>query len=468
MISDDLIEKLHSTLPEEILYISDQFHKNKGQLYLVGGYLRDFFYNPEHLDQNDIDLTTDLLPQTVTKMFSKVVPTGIKHGTVTIVGKSSSYEVTTFRIDGQYLDARRPQSVSYTTNLNEDLKRRDFTINAISYDIHNKLIIDNHGGIKDIKKGIIYSIGNSEKRFDEDALRMLRACRFSSQLNFKIHLDTLKAIQIKVNKIKSISKERIRDELIKILISNKPSIGIENIRISGLLSIILASLEHCYGVTQNKYHKYDVYYHILNTVDAVVEKDYRIRLAALFHDIAKPLTKKKVPGKDEPVFYKHELVGEKIVREWMKEYHFSNDDIKFVSHLVREHMFHYTSNWTDSAVRRFVKRIKVENISSLFALRKADRIGSGTKDARNFELNEFQNRINDTIKNKNALQLKDLVINGNDLINTFNLERSKKIGDILKILLEKVLDNPQLNQKKLLLEQVEILLENKNSYTTSL
>jgi len=292
---------------------------------------------------------------------------------------------------------------------------------------------------------------------------MLRACRFAAQLNFKIHRKTLKAIKKLAFNITKISKERIRDEFIKILISDKPSIGLEYMRKTILMKYILSDLYKGFNISQNRFHKYDIYYHNINVCDHVRVKDYRLRLAGLFHDVGKVYAKKDIQNKIEPVFYNHEVISYKLVKKFMKRYKFSNNDIKFISNLVYNHMFYYTDKWSDGAVRRFINKVGADNLENIFILREADRLGSGTKKADCQAIDKFKKRIKLIIEKDSAMNIKDLNINGEDLMRKFNLKPSKQIGVILKSLLEMVLDNPEFNKKSLLLNESSKLLNEINN-----
>jgi len=451
-------------LPDYIIKVAETLHKNGYQAWVVGGSLRDLILGKE---PNDYDIATDARPEDVMKIFRRVIPTGIKHGTVTVLIDKNSIEVTTFRKDGKYIDGRRPEYITYASSIYEDISRRDFTINGIAYNPITDQIIDPYNGIEDIKNKVIRTIGNPIERFHEDGLRCYRACRFSSQLNFTIETNTYESIKKSLDVASKISAERVREEFIKILQSSKPSVGIECMRKSGLLKIAIPELLDGYGVEQNKYHRYDVYYHNLYTCDAATEKDYRIRLAALLHDIGKPYAKKEIKenekGSKKSVFYNHEIIGATIAKIIMKRLKFSNADVNFVTHLIRNHMFHYTENWTDGAVRRFLRKIGIENLDALFELRKADRIGNGLKRGESNAIKRFKERIEKIIEQENAITVKDLAVNGYDIMNTFNLKPGPIVGKILNELLEVILDEPEKNNKEALLQIAkEILEKNQN------
>ena len=347
--------------------------------YLVGGAVRDIFL---HKDASDWDVATNATPQDVMKLFKFVVPTGFEHGTVTVHFQKNEIEVTTFRTETGYSDGRHPDKVNYAATIEEDLSRRDFTMNAIAVDLTNGKIVDPFGGRKDIKRKIIRTVGNAHERFMEDGLRPVRALRFASKLNFSIEKCTYSEIfeeEIK-NKIKSISIERFRDEFEKIMTSPYPSVGLKLMEQTGVISLFIPEFSICRGCIQSDtrgFHKFDVLDHLFYACDGAPCNKLNVRLAALFHDIGKPCVKKIIPGEngnpDTVTFYCHE--SEKITRKIMTRLKFSNEMINNVCHLVKEHMFHYEQNWTDSAVRRFIIRVQPENIQDLFDLRIADMYG---------------------------------------------------------------------------------------------
>jgi tRNA nucleotidyltransferase (CCA-adding enzyme) len=450
-------------LPDSVIKFAKIFKKNNFQIYLVGGAVRDFLYKNRILDY---DFTTNALPEQVIRIFPHVIPVGIEHGTVMVLFEKNEFEVTTFRTEGKYSDSRHPDSVNFVKSIDEDLKRRDFTINALAYDISRKKLIDNFSGRKDLKNKIIKAIGNPEERFSEDHLRMMRACRFASQLEFTIADETLNAIKAQADGITGISCERIRDELIKIMNSRRPSVSFEYMRTTGLLKHILPELESGYGILQNKFHKHNVYYHNLYSCDAAPAGNYIIRLAALFHDIAKPQTKRgKEDDENENSFYNHEIIGARTASKILKRLKFSNNDIRAVSHLIKYHMFYYTDAWTDGAVRRFIRNVGVENLEDLFILREADRIGNGTKQGVPEVFINFKDRIRQILEIDSAFKIRDLDINGDDVMEKINLKSGPIIGEILNYLLELVLDNPELNSEEILLNKAAEFYNKKREYS---
>ncbi|MBR6200086.1 MAG: HD domain-containing protein [Spirochaetales bacterium] len=348
------------------------------------------------------------------------------------------------------------------------MSRRDFTINALAWDLQNSCLKDNFDGKGDLNRKVIRAIGNPDERFSEDALRMLRACRFAAKLEFTIDEQTLASMTRLSHLIQNISEERIRDEFIKMMGSPRPSVGIEYMRVSGLLDFILPELMKGYGVVQNRFHRYDVYYHNVYSCDAAPADNYIVRIAALFHDIAKPQTKRakadEPENENENSFYNHDIVGERIAKHILRRLKFTNEDTKKIRHLIKNHMFYYTDDWTDGAVRRFLRKVGVENLPDLFALREADRLGNGTKAGIPKAFIDFQDRIKHILEVDAALKVSDLDINGNDIMTTLNLTPGPIIGEILSYLLELVLDNPEINTHETLMERAAEYYNKKKDY----
>jgi len=441
---------------EDILSVVQRFQKSGFECYLVGGSVRDLILGHEIYDY---DFATNAKPTDVMKMFSKVIPTGIKHGTVSVLKNGKTFEITTYRADGKYIDGRRPESVSFSNSLEEDVMRRDFTINGLACDVENGEIIDYVGGLADLEKKIIKTIGEPAARFSEDGLRTYRACRFAAKLNFEIEKETFDAISEALNIAKLVSVERIRDELNKLLEAEKPSIGIEYFRKSGLLKQFLPELDQCYDVDQNKYHLYDVYYHSVYSCDAAIREDPLIRLAALLHDVGKVPARR--PGADgDSTFYNHEVIGARMAKKIMKRLKYSNDEIARVNNLIINHMFHYTNDWTDGAVRRFMRKVGVENLNDLLYLRLADRKGNGSRDGLPAPIKKLQMRIDRAIEEENAITVRDLNIDGRIIMEEFDLKPGPIIGRILNELLEEILDDPEKNNLETLLPMAREIVEN--------
>ena len=435
-------------VPPLLKEISGYFRDAGFSVYLVGGAVRDFFLKKK---ANDWDIATNAPPQEVTHLFRRTIPTGIEHGTVTIIYKNKHIECTTFRTESDYVDGRHPVAVSYTATIEADLARRDFTMNAIAVSLPDGAIVDPFNGRADIRAGRIQTVGNPLDRFLEDGLRPVRAIRFAAQLDFTVDTGTLQAIPQTLHITKRISIERFRDEFTKMLACPTPLTGLRLMENTGLLNLFIPELPECRGVEQGSYHHFDVLDHsflVCNACPAGMEHIH-IRLAGLFHDIGKPAVRKETAD-GSCTFYRHEAVSEKMTRNIMRRLKYSNIEIEKTAHLVAEHMFHYDPSWTDAAVRRFIVRVGKENIDDLFALRKADVFGlTGAYAESNF-LVEFTARIDALLKEDGAYSLKDLAVNGKDLM-SIGIPAGKCLGLVLHELLETVLDDPAQNTKKTLL-----------------
>lgn len=450
------------------------FEKNGFQAYLVGGAVRDICLKKK---PSDWDIATNATPQDVMRMFKFVVPTGFEHGTVTVHFNKTEIEVTTFRTESGYSDARHPDKINYAATIEEDLARRDFTMNAIAVNLKNGKIVDPYGGQKDIKKRLIRTVGNAHERFMEDGLRPIRALRFASKLGFAIEEKTYQEISQKdvQNKITSISIERFRDEFEKMMLSKKPSVALKLMEETGILNLFIPEFSKCRGCIQNDYrafHKFDVLDHLFYACDGAPKNKLNVRLAALFHDIGKPdaknITMQEVFDSKECckknletiTFYNHEKYSAEITQKIMTRLKFSNEMIKNVIHLVKEHMFHYEENWTNAAVRRFIIRVGKENLEDLYDLRFADMYGMWNQkiEIKYSEpvalLLELKERINEELMKQNALSLKDLNVNGKDLMEN-GIPAGKKLGEILNHLLDCVIEDPSLNSREKLLEIVK-------------
>jgi tRNA nucleotidyltransferase (CCA-adding enzyme) len=454
---------VHMEFPQYVMHIARELHRKGFEAWVVGGSVRDSLIGRPAYDH---DIATDATPEEVMGIFRRTVPTGVRHGTVTVLSGDESVEVTTFRSDGVYSDARHPDTVRFAKTIREDLSRRDFTINGIAFNPITGDLCDPFGGRGDIERRVIRTIGEPLDRFREDGLRPFRACRLASQLGFTIEKHTFETISVCTEQAAQVSVERIRDEFIRIIQSPKPSVGIELLRSSGLLEVFLPELLTGFGIRQNVYHRFDVYYHNLYSCDAADPSDYRVRLAALFHDMGKFHAKKEIEGHRDgtkSVFYNHEIIGAGITKRVMRRLKFSNQDVKFVTHLIRNHMFHYTHLWTDGAVRRFMRKVGLENLDALFELRRADRIGNGLKQGHSRAVQNLRTRIDKILEQENAITVKDLVINGHDVMEQFDLKPGPIIGETLQHLLEIILDDPEKNDRETLIGLAKEFLDLRQS-----
>lgn len=440
-------EKIKKALDPVLLEVAEKFKDRGYGIFLVGGFIRDLLLD-RPAPGNEFDLATSASPEEMKGLFRRVIPTGIKHGTVTLLYNDRVFEITTFRSDGKYTDGRHPDEVRFAKTIDEDLSRRDFTINALAFDLSRLRLIDLHKGLEDLKNGIIRTIGRADARFQEDGLRLMRAVRFSTVLEFRIEEGTFRSISRNLFMLEKVAMERIRDEFVKIMQARKPSLGLELLRRTEILRKIIPELLTGYGLRQNKFHKYDVYHHLLHSCDAAPPDSLSIRLAALFHDICKPATRTVRDSREDPTFYNHEILSSLVAKKIMKRLRFSNEITERVEKLVGLHMFYYTEEWTDSAVRRFLKKAGLDLTEDLFCLREADRIGNGTKEEKSRHLEELKRRIRKVLDEENAFSLKHLKVNGTDVMRIRNIPPSPLIGRILDHLLEKVLDDAQLNTKE--------------------
>jgi tRNA nucleotidyltransferase (CCA-adding enzyme) len=424
--------------------------KNAGKsCYIVGGAVRDLIIGKS---VSDYDAATDARPEEVMRLFRRVVPTGIKHGTVTVMWKGKPIETTTFRRESGYADGRHPDEVEYGASLEEDLSRRDFTINALAYEPLEEKLVDLYGGQADLGLRLIRAVGNPAERFAEDGLRPLRAVRFASQLGFKIEPETLAAIPSSLERFKLVSPERVREELEKILRSPEPSTALRLMEETGMLAIVLPELMRCRGVEQKGMHRFDVLDHLYASVDAA-PADPVVRLAALLHDIGKPETK-AIGADGIATFYGHEALSAREAAEVMRRLRFPNATTDEVAHLVRQHMFFYEDSWTDAAVRRFLARVGEAEVERLFALRLADGSGMTGIPVPPESLEPLRRRIARVLAEKEAFKLKDLAIGGNELA-SLGVPKGPAMGRILAELLETVLDDPKQNTREKLMEIAE-------------
>jgi putative nucleotidyltransferase with HDIG domain len=433
-------------LPPALREFASVFSQAGKRCYVVGGALRDSLLGRP---VSDYDAATDARPEEVVALFRKVIPTGIKHGTVTVFWKGMTIETTTFRRDSKYSDGRRPDSVEFGASLEEDLERRDFTINAMAVDPLSGELVDLHGGQEDLKARLIRAVGDPAQRFDEDGLRPVRAIRFAAQLDFEIEDATLAAIPAALARTRQVSAERIREELERVLLAPRPSRAFLLMEKTGMLELVLPELARCRGVDQKGGHRFDVLDHSLVALDAA-PPELEIRLAALLHDIGKVDT--RVVGEDGVAsFHRHEEFSARMAEAIMRRLKFPNSTMEAVCHLIRQHMFFYEDNWTDAAVRRFLTRVGADKVGPLFSLRLADAEGKDGVPVDPRCLDPFRRRIEAILNAEEALSIKDLALGGEDLA-ALGVPRGPAMGRILAELLEAVLDDPSLNTKERLSE----------------
>jgi len=445
-----------NVIPPEVVNAVETLEAAGFEAYLVGGCVRDIFLGRT---PKDWDITTNAVPEQIQGLFPKTVYENT-FGTVAVIHEDSedatvrSVEITPYRLESTYSDRRHPDQVKFSTKIEDDLKRRDFTINAIAVSLSKgavKDVIDLYGGLSDIKDKTIRTVGEASHRFSEDALRMIRAIRLAVELGFTCNLETIQAIKTHNSLLKEVAIERIRDEFEKIIMSPSPKKGLELLHETGLLANIIPELEAGIGVKQPQAHAYDVWEHLLRTVQHSADKDYglELRLAALFHDIGKPRTKGFSQETKQPTFYGHEVVGSRETRKILERMRFSRATIEIVVKLVRWHMFFAdTELLTLSAVRRMIVNVGREHIWDLMNLRVCDRIGTGRPKENPYRLRKYKAMIEEALHDPVSVTM--LKIDGRKIMEIASIPASPKVGKILNALMDEVLDDPMLNKEEYL------------------
>lgn len=465
-------------IPNEVARVTTALEDAGYEAYLVGGCVRDLI---RHITPKDWDIATNATPEEMLEVFEHAHYDN-NFGTVRVVNDDTDdprlevVEVTTYRKEAEYSDDRRPDAVEFSDTLEDDLKRRDFTINALALavprenthtvaretasDDENKTFVDLFSGISDLEEGIIRTVGDPYERFSEDALRMMRAVRFAAELGFTINTDTKKAIRQYADKLDNIAIERVRDEFVRIIESPSPKRGLELAHELGLLQSFLPDLERAEGIEQNQAHDYTVFEHLLRSVQAAADKDWplHIRLAALFHDIAKPEARRWSEEKQDYTFYGHEVVGSRVTRTIMERMKFSNTLTDTVTNLVRWHMFFSDPDEISmSAVRRLIKNVGKDNVWDLIKLRIADRIGTGRPKERPYRLRKYESMIEEALRD--PISTKMLAIDGNEVMEVTNIDPGPAVGHILHALLDEVLDDPNKNTSDYLQKRAKEIAE---------
>ncbi len=438
----ELIQKLR--IPDFILELMAKIERHGFRAFLVGGAVRDLLLGRK---PEDWDIATDASPEDIMRIFPRVVPTGLKHGTVSVLLANRSIEVTQFRNHG---DSDR--------SLITDLKHRDFTINAMAVNPFRLEFVDPWGGLEDLKRRVIRAVGNPHERFNEDPLRILRAIRLAASFKFKIEEQTLLAIHDFAERLKDVSIERIREEFLKILATEQPSGPIDICRETGILRTILPELLEGYGMQQNRYHVYDVYWHSLKTTDFLPHKPF-LRWVGLLHDIGKPKTRKIINGVCH--FYGHAKVSAEIATEIMRRWRFSNTERDKAYKLIANHMLHDFKHWKTATFRRLIIRVGKENIDDLLLLWKADRLAHGTESPEkiNEDFNILKKKISSSLSNFDVMSVKDLAIGGEEIMKIMGIGPGPVVGKLLRQLLEEVIKDPSRNNPRDLIAMVEKIKE---------
>ncbi|MFA5527904.1 MAG: HDIG domain-containing metalloprotein [Peptostreptococcales bacterium] len=439
------MDELRIALPHEVEYILEKLQEHDFEGFIVGGCVRDAIL---HRNPFDWDITTNAFPEDIKKIFKDTIDTGIQHGTITIVINQQGFEVTTYRTDGIYKDKRRPEEVKFIGSIIEDLKRRDFTINAMAYN-HEKGLVDPFEGVLDIHRKVIRCVGNPRERFNEDGLRILRAIRFASQLNFKIDNESKEAILELGDNLKYVAMERIRDEISKIVISDHPCC-FKLIYELGFMDKIIPEYEDAFHTEQNiKYHQYNVALHSLKAMTCI-ENQLDLRLTMLLHDIGKPYTK-TVDESGIDHFYGHTKVSAEIAKSILTRMKYNHEIISTITCLIKYH--NAKIGETSKSIKRYLNKIGPDNFFKLLKVKRADNLSKNPKYFENsFErLEKMEMMAREILKSKECFEIKDLAINGYDLME-LGIKQGKEIGLLLKEILDFVIEEPEMNHKDYLLQ----------------
>jgi tRNA nucleotidyltransferase (CCA-adding enzyme) len=457
MVVAAVMDALLARIPADVTFLLQRLRERGYRGWVVGGCVRDLLRN---LVPKDWDIATDARPEQVQACFDHVVPTGLQHGTVTVLVGDRPYELTTLRGDGTYRDGRRPESVQFVDDITADLARRDFTCNAIAIDALHGHLVDPFGGRADLAAGILRAVGIAEDRFAEDGLRVLRGARFVATLGATLDPATERAMASSraLATFQKVSAERIRDEWLKSMKAARPSQAFEVMLRIGLLAQIAPELMESVGCTQNRYHAYDVWGHAMSCLDAC-EPLPLLRMAALLHDIGKPRTRAFSEKTNDYTFYEHERVGAEIVDPLLQRLKFANDERARITGLVRHHLLCYDSDWSNAAVRRWLRRVGPDLAADLYRLGRADARGKGLDASADLQrIDELEQRAARLLASGAALSVRDLAIGGQELRTELGMTPGPAMGQLLNRLLELVLDEPERNQRDTLLVEARRLL----------
>jgi len=460
-------------VPSEVRELCQRLKDGGFRSWIVGGCVRDELLRQsaplaaaEHAtgagagpeQRGDWDIATSARPEDVSKLFRRVIPTGIQHGTVTVLTGKSQYEVTTLRGETTYTDGRRPDAVYFVDDIKDDLARRDFTINAIAYDVLEDRLIDPFDGVGDLQQRMLRAVGVAAERFAEDGLRVLRAARFVASLEVELHPETAQAIQPSLDSYRKVSAERIRDEWTKAMKARKPSRAFEIMKDHGLLAVTAPEVLESVGCEQNRYHAFDVWGHAMHCLDAAPASPV-LRFAALLHDIGKPRSRAFSDKTSDYTFYEHERIGAEMVEPMLARLRFSNDERKHIVALVRHHLVCYDDTWSDAAVRRWIRRVGPELVPDLYLLNEADVRGKGRDASPDLAaLTKLKAHVERVLTAGAAFRVQDLAIDGRVMMQELGVKPGPDLGRILKALLEEVVEDPTKNERGALLERARALL----------
>jgi tRNA nucleotidyltransferase (CCA-adding enzyme) len=437
-----------AAVPPDVHALCERLRGKGKRAWIVGGCVRDLLLGRA---ASDWDVATDARPEELLSIFPRAIPTGIDHGTVTVVKDGRHYEVTTLRGEGTYTDGRRPDWVEFVDDITADLARRDFTVNAIAIEPTDGKLIDPHGGRADLEARVLRAVGKARERFAEDGLRVLRAARFVATLEMDLDPETEAAIRPTLETFRKVAQERVRDEWLKAMKARTPSRAFEVMRRTGILEITCPELLLGVGMEQNRWHAYDVWKHGVSCMDAA-PADPVLRIAALLHDVGKPATRQWSDKTKDYTFYDHDRVGAEIAGPIAERLRFSNDERARIVSLVKHHLFHYSADWTDAAVRRWIRRVGTDRVEDLYALNDADVRAKG----RDFDddlraLADLKDHVARVLAAGAALSTRELAVNGNDLIKELGLAPGRIIGQVLEALLEEVIGGELVNEREPLL-----------------
>jgi tRNA nucleotidyltransferase (CCA-adding enzyme) len=448
---------LRASIPPVVRALCTRLTRAGHRAWIVGGCVRDLLFRDlagNHVPggaivRNDWDIATDARPEDVMRVFPRVIPTGIQHGTVTVLLDGQGYEVTTLRGESTYSDGRRPDSVHFVNDIIADLARRDFTINAIAFDPETDTLIDPFDGEQDLRVRRLRAVGNPHERFAEDGLRVLRAARFVATLEVNLDPETASAIEPSLASYRKVSSERIRDEWVKSMKAAKPSRAFEVMKDHGLLAVTAPELLESVGCEQNRYHAFDVWGHAMQCLDACPSSPV-LRMAGLLHDVGKPRSRAWNEKTEDYTFYEHEHIGAEMVDPLLERLRFSNEERKQIVLLVRHHLLCWDPSWSDAAVRRWLRRVGPELTEDLYSLNRADVLAKGRDATDDLErLAGLRAHVERIFAAGTALGVKDLAITGEDLMK-LGLRPGPLFGEILRTLLDEVVDDPAKNQPEIL------------------
>jgi tRNA nucleotidyltransferase (CCA-adding enzyme) len=451
---------LQASVPGEVRELCQRLKEAGHRSWIVGGCVRDELLRQggQHEMRGDWDVATSARPEQVQKLFRRVIPTGIQHGTVTVLMGKEQYEVTTLRGETTYSDGRRPDAVYFVDDIKDDLARRDFTINAIAYDVLEDKLIDPFDGAGDLARRTLRAVGNAAERFAEDGLRVLRGARFVATLEVELEAETARAVQPSLDSYRKVSAERIRDEWLKTMKAKRPSRAFEVMKDHGMLAISAPEMLESVGCEQNKYHAYDVWGHAMSCLDQAPAAP-TLRVAALLHDVGKPRSRAFSDKTQDYTFYEHERIGAEMVEPLLARLRFSNEERQHITALVRHHLVCYDESWSDAAVRRWIQRVTPELVPDLYLLNEADVRGKGRDCSPDLAaLAALKERVTAVLAAGAALSVRDLKLDGRVLMQELGIKPGPDLGRILKALLDEVVEDPAKNERQALLERARALL----------